>query len=287
MTHPSSRVPDHDTRHAAPPRAPVRVMQIIGVLAQQRDGLSLAQLSEALDLPKTSLFSLLRSLEAGGFVLSEGGHHRLGQETYSLATQIQSIDRFPGNVRHLLIALHKAGGETALVGVPSEDWTQLIYVDVIEADAWLRYSANIGSRRPLYSTSLGLTILAFAPPERRQQYLETARLEPVTHSTITDRRTLQEALQRIQEAGCARSNGSISGATGIAAPIFNASCKVQAAVGIAGPTARFERNAKSFMKMVRGCGEQMSCALGFAGAYPGTLKPTHKTRPDDAPVPNL
>ena len=75
----SSHPPDDEEDRAAPPRAPLRVMQVIATLAKHRDGLSLAQLSEALQLPKTSLFSLLRSLESGGYVISESGHHRLVQ----------------------------------------------------------------------------------------------------------------------------------------------------------------------------------------------------------------
>ena len=77
--------PEDDIDRSAPPRAPLRVMQVIAVLARHRDGLSLAELAAALQLPKTSLFSLLRALEGGGYVMSENGHHRLGQETYSLA----------------------------------------------------------------------------------------------------------------------------------------------------------------------------------------------------------
>ncbi len=265
MTKPS---PDADSDRLAPPRAPVRVMQVISALAGQRDGLSLAQLSEALQLPKTSLFSLLRALEAGGYVMSENGHHRLGPETYSLAAAIQKTDGFPGNVRPWLSELHKACNETVLVGVPSNDWTQLIYVDVIEASSWLRYSANVGARRPLYSTSLGLTMLAFASPERQQHYMASTPLNAVTHHTITSRTALQQALRQIRAEGCACSSGSIEGATGVSAPVFDSSGELQAAVGMAGPTARYERNAEHFEALVVRCGEQMSRALGFTGDYP-------------------
>ncbi|HNR83490.1 IclR family transcriptional regulator [Ottowia sp.] len=259
---------DQDRDRTAPPRAPVRVMQVIAALANHRDGLSLAQLSDVLQLPKTSLFSLLRALEEGGYVMSENGHHRLGQETYSLAALIQKIDGFPGNVRSWLNELHQACQETVLVGVPSKDWTQLIYVDVIEASSWLRYSANVGARRPLYSTSLGLTMLAFTSTERQRHYIESTRLDAVTHHTITSRSALQQALRRIRAAGCACSSGSIEGATGVSAPVFDRDGSLLGAVGLAGPTARYERNADQFRALVVRCGEQMSRALGFTGAYP-------------------
>ncbi len=269
---------DPESDRVAPPRAPVRVMQVITMLAQHRDGLSLAQLSEALQLPKTSLFSLLRSLESGGYVMSESGHHRLGQEAYSLAAMIQRTDAFPGNVRPWLDALHKACQETVMVGVPSKDWTQLIYVDVIEASSWLRYSANVGAHRPLYSTSLGLTMLAFTSTERQRHYIESTRLDAVTHHTITSRTALQQALRQIRAAGCASSSGSIEGATGVSAPVFDGKGQLHAAVGMAGPTARYERDAEHFRALVVQCGEQMSRALGFEGAYPGS------SLPDDPPA---
>lgn len=270
---------DQNPDRTTPPRAPVRVMQVIAALANHRNGLSLAQLSEVLQLPKTSLFSLLRALEEGGYVMSENGHHRLGQETYSLAALIQKIDGFPGNVRSWLNELHQACQETVMVGVPSKDWTQLIYVDVIEASSWLRYSANVGARRPLYSTSLGLTMLAFTSAERQRHYIESTRLDAVTHHTITSRSALQQALRRIRAVGCACSSGSIEGATGISAPVFARDGSLLGAVGMAGPTARYERSADHFRALVVRCGEHMSLALGFAGTYPGADADTPTTRP--------
>lgn len=267
------RTDDNGVDRSALPRAPLRVMQVITVLAQHRDGLSLAELSATLQLPKTSLFSLLRSLESGGYVMSESGHHRLGQETYGLAAMIQKIDGFPGNVRGWLIELHKACQETVLVGVPSKDWTQLIYVDVIEASSWLRYSANIGSHRPLYSTSLGLTMLAFTTEKRQQHYIESTSLDALTHHTITSRAALRQALRQICAAGCSCSSGSIEGATGVSAPVFDGSGQLYAAVGLAGPTARYERNAEHFRALVVQCGERMSRALGFEGRYPNAAAP--------------
>lgn len=243
-------------------------MQVIGALAEHRDGLSLAQLSDALQLPKTSLFSLLRSLEAGGYVISENGHHRLGQETFALASTIQRTDSFPGNVRPWLAQLHKACEETVLVGVPADDWRHLVYVDVIEASSWLRYSANVGAHRPLYSTSLGLTMLAFAPPERQRAYLGATSLQAVTAHTLTTRKALVQVFKQIRADGHAISSGSIEGATGVSAPVFGSNGALQAAVGLAGLTVRVERQQQSFADLVRACGENMSRTLGYTGDYP-------------------
>ncbi len=257
-----------EDERGAPPRAPQRVMQTIAELAVSPDGLSLTQLSERLQLPKTSLFSLLRSLEAGGYIVSENGHHRLGQETYSLAAIIQKNDNFPGNVHPALAKLHQECEETVMIGVLAEDRQQLVYVDVIEASAWLRFSANVGARRPLYSTSLGLVLLAYGSQAHLRDYLKTAALKPVTVHTLTSKKAVTDELKSIRQRGHVVSNGSVEGATGISAPIFNASADVVAAVGLAGPTARCERNTRRFVELVMAAGEQMSRILGYAGTYP-------------------
>jgi DNA-binding IclR family transcriptional regulator len=251
-------------------RAPQRVMQVIAALARSRDGLSLTQISAQLAVPKTSLFSLLRSLEAGGYVISENGHHRLGQETYTIAATIQKTDAFPGNVRPIFLELHKACEETVMLGVAADDWSHLVYVDVIEASSWLRYSANVGAHRPLYSTSMGLTLLAFATREQQARYLETAQLAPVTAHTITSTKGLMLAFREIRARGYVSSSGSIEGATGVSSPVFDRTGALHAAVSMAGPTARYERDAERFAELVMTCGEKMSRALGYAGDYPRT-----------------
>jgi DNA-binding IclR family transcriptional regulator len=261
---------DANEDRAATTRAPQRVMQVIAALARSRDGLSLTQISAQLGVPKTSLFSLLRSLESGGYVISENGHHRLGQETYTIAAMIQKTDAFPGNVRPIFMELHKACEETVMLGVPADDWSHLVYVDVIEASSWLRYSANVGAHRPLYSTSMGLTLLAFATREQQARYLETAQLAPITAHTITSKKGLMQAFREIRARGYVSSSGSIEGATGVSAAVFDSSGGLHAAVSMAGPTARYERDAERFAVLVMTCGEKMSRALGYAGDYPRT-----------------
>src|SRR5438045_660146 len=62
--------------------APLRVMRIVGVLASHPDGLTLAALSARTGVPKSSLFSLLRTLESGGYVEGADGIYGLGPESF-------------------------------------------------------------------------------------------------------------------------------------------------------------------------------------------------------------
>ena len=107
---------DQDRDRTAPPRAPVRVMQVIAALANHRDGLSLAQLSDVLQRPRPA--HLPRALE-GGYVMSENPPSP-GAGNVQPGCADPEDRRFSGNVRSWL---NEQPGlpETVLVGVPSKD----------------------------------------------------------------------------------------------------------------------------------------------------------------------
>src|SRR5690349_5912200 len=71
------------------PRAMGRVLRLFKLLArQQRSGMSLTDLSTALDVPKSTLLGTLKPLAADGFLLAEGALYRLGPAAFRLAGTI-------------------------------------------------------------------------------------------------------------------------------------------------------------------------------------------------------
>lgn len=260
---------DEDER-VAPPRAPLRVMQILAVLAASHDGASLAQLSDKLQLPKTSLFSLLRSLEAGGYITSGNGHHRLGREAFNLAAAISHQEGLRGRLHVPLQQLQEQTGETVMLATPAPEWTHLTFADVIEAGSSLRFTARVGAQRPLYSTSIGLALLAFAPPAQQKRYAQETELVRLTPETITSVAALQRTLARTRREGCVINSGSVEGATAIAAPVFGLQGRITASVSVAGPSSRIASRCGHIVACVLETGRAMSQILGYAGPYPKT-----------------
>jgi len=244
-------------------------MLVIETLASSREGLTLTQLCACTSLPKTSLFSLLNSLSDGGFIIPEGKNYRLGPETYRIAAIIHRADRFPGNVHTLLQALQKDCGETVLIGVPTDDWSSMVYVDVVESSSWLRYYANVGAHRPMHSTAAGKILLAFANDDQRSAYLKATALTRHNPQTIAARKEFLRELSSIRQQGIVISQASIEGATGIAAPIFDNLRQLIAAVGAVGPSGRLLARQRDVIKtLLLQHGEAMSRKLGYEGAYP-------------------
>src|SRR5437868_4471415 len=72
----------------AGPRAILRVPEVLSALASKRAGSSLAELSQQLNVPKTSLHRLLRTLERGGYLVHQTGVYSLGPTSFRLANLI-------------------------------------------------------------------------------------------------------------------------------------------------------------------------------------------------------
>ena len=77
------------------PRSAVRVMDILYKLSSASGRVSLAELSEGLELPKTSVFSLLRALDKGGYVIQARAAMNLDPRR-SLGAAMVQRRAFPG-----------------------------------------------------------------------------------------------------------------------------------------------------------------------------------------------
>ena len=155
-----------DDRQANAPQSVTRVIHILQALCASPTPVSLADLSRALDTPKSSLAALLRGLAVAGFVVASEGTYRLGAGAFGLGSallearrQLQSSDL----VREGMRRLADRTGETILFAVPDADAETMTYVDIIESKKPVRFAVSMGDRRPLYCTSGGRAPCEHAP----------------------------------------------------------------------------------------------------------------------------
>jgi DNA-binding IclR family transcriptional regulator len=250
-------------------------MAALDELALSREGLSLARLSERLGTPKTSLLSLLRALEAGGYVTQAGGGlYRLGARAMRLGALIAA--RLPGKasvssaMRPFLIELMEQTGETALLGVMGDDRSHGVYVDIVEGSGAIRFSSVVGTRRPLFCSAFGKVLLAFLEPPAIDAYLDATPLLLPNGGQRLERDEVQARLQRIRASGLSASFEEIvDGAGGIAAPVLDHEDRLVCVLAIAAPIGRLKLNEGRLSSTVHGVGERASRSLGFGGRYPG------------------
>ncbi|MCA0317722.1 MAG: IclR family transcriptional regulator [Proteobacteria bacterium] len=258
----SSRSVASAAKQEAPPRAPSRVLQMLSLLAESAGGMSLAEISEAAGVPKSSALNILRALMQTGHVGYSGDQYVLGDQTYRLAASVISTRQFPAFARPLMLQLADEAGESVIMGVPAEDDLSVRYIDIVESSQSIRFSALVGSLRPLYLSAGGWVLLAGRPDKAIAKYLRTADLRQTNPSTIIDPDALLAALHKVRQAGFALTvSQSATDVSGIAAPIFGSGERPVAALMIAAPHSRIRDRTDRISVMVQATAQRISRLL--------------------------
>lgn len=233
------------------PRSLARLLRLFGVLSQTREGMSLAELNLALNTPKSSLLNLLRPLVSEGYLLHGNSTYRLGPSIFRLSAAVLAAWNFPKQIRPFMEEVHRRTSETVLLGVPHWEAEVITYVEIINSPHPVRYQIPVGTTRPLYVTTAGRLLLAYADRKWQTNYVASTNLKIKTAKPIT-RAFLKRELEQIRSDGLSYSeDAALKGLATVAAPVFNAEGRCVASLSIAGPTERFSRDLKSLKEIVK------------------------------------
>lgn len=228
------------------PRSLTRVFALLDAIARASDGLTLSELSVALDAPKSSLLVLLRPLVAMDYLDRVAARYTLGSSAFRIASEILSARSFPRLVRGYMQELAARTRETVFLAALDADARTVTYVECIESPQAVRYVVPAGTTRALYASAAGRVLLAFQDDAWREHYLRSERLDRLTSRTVTDRDALRRELQVIRSEGIAVALGeAVEGAAGIAAPLAAADGTVRYALLVGAPVERFQRELPS------------------------------------------
>lgn len=184
------------TTSAYPIRAVDRVCDLLDTLRAAPGPLTLTEVAEAIQLPKSSTLRYLASLEARRYVLRAG-------DTYQLGAAFQPIhDEYLARVRELalphLVRIRDHFGETVNLGALSGD--EVVHVEVVESTQSVRLAATRGDRAPLHSTAIGKVLASQLDATHLDAMLKRP-LTAVTEHTIVDPDALRAELGRVAEQG--------------------------------------------------------------------------------------
>lgn len=121
-------------------------------------------------------------------------------------------------------------GQTAHVGIRDEQW--IVYIDKVEPRSGIQLSSQIGIRRPITTTSLGKSILAYSTNETVTEIL-TKGLPARTKNSITDLEKYREELSETKKRGFAFDFEECDlGIVCASAPLFNYKSEPIAAISV-------------------------------------------------------
>lgn len=251
---------------ARAPRSADRIPRLLQLLAEMPDGETLAYLSRRSGTPKSSLLSLLRALTRSGFLQHSEGRYAIGPESLRLAFTIMAKRRFPSIAAPIVDALANETGESAFLARLADDAPEAVYVYRADSASALRFTVEVGSREPLYSTAVGRVLLAFQPQPWRERYISRVGLAARTAKTVKSRRVLRRLVAEARRGYCATSlSEEIEGVAGIAAPILETGGNLVAALVIGAPAVRATSKLSMLQKQVRNAAAEISSLMGYVG----------------------
>lgn len=192
-----------DARGVREVKSAARTVELLELLAARPNSPApLRELSDALGVPKSSLYALLRTLTARGWVLADrtGTLYRLGSRAVLAGSTYLGADPYLGVVHPHLDDLGERVDET--FHLSRLDGLDVVYLATSESTQYLRSWSRVGRRLPAYSTSLGKALLAERDGDDLERHLPPV-LIPLTPYTLTDRGALAEDLRRTRERGYA------------------------------------------------------------------------------------
>ena len=142
------------------------------------------EISERTGLPKPTVSRLTYTLSLLGYLSRVEGlqKYRLGSGVLSLGYPMLANMRMRQIARPFMEQVARETGCTVNLGM--RDRTNIVYVDTCRVDQGNIYQPDIGSTRPLLSTSMGRALVLSAPPAERNAILNHLKLEDPTRYAL-------------------------------------------------------------------------------------------------------
>ncbi len=219
----------------SPAIAVERALNILEAAAQRRDGLTNAEISRKLGIPKSSASYILRTLEKRGYLRreTETGRYRLGLKILSLGGDAQANLDVADVALPFMRMLSEKIRMTVHLAVL--DQGEAVYIEKVEAPGFFKVNTWVGRRMFLHSTSVGKCLLAWLPKHEIENVAKQQGLKKRTPKTITSITRLIAELEHVKQSGYAVDDEENSlGARCLGAPIFDSAGNVTAALGVSG-----------------------------------------------------
>lgn len=239
-------------------------LRILNSFTMDEPEKKVSDISSSLGLNKSTVSRTMATLASEGFVFKdpETKKYRLGFSILTLSGIINSNMDIVRESQPILNKLVETLGETAHISI--FDHLEVVYLQKVECNHPVRFLTHVGKRNPPYCTSSGKVLLAYSSPDIIEAIINQG-LKQYTKNTITDPDKLRSHLNEIREHGYAYSVEEFSeGVITIAAPIFDYTGKVIAALSVVGPKQRIQQQKIPFFaKKVMSASTEISQNMGY------------------------
>jgi DNA-binding IclR family transcriptional regulator len=216
-----------------------RVLNILNLLSINPKGLTLTEISESIDIPKSTLYPIMQTMLERNFVSIEKNSlkYAIGISAFCIGASYTRDKYMLDFIKKIMNNIVINIDETCQMGVM--DGNNVLYVlkEDPGKDIDIRIISNIGKRLPAYCTALGKALLSeYEIEEIKTLYPDG--LKAITENTITDFTILEDQLKKIRKTHVAIEVEEVTKFLRCYAVPLTSKGKTIAAISISIPTFR-------------------------------------------------
>ena len=245
-------------------RSVAKAMELLQLLSDAGEAMTLSAISERAGLPKSTVFGLLTTMRDYDVITQHAdGKYALGLRLFEYGCRASAFWNISSLARPYLEHLAEATGASAMLSTYENG--HIVALDQAEGRDSLRIVTAPGARLPLHCTSQGKVFLSAMADHEAKRVLSRRTLEPYTPKTLVTWEELFRVMQAARENGYAVEDGEYRfGLCSASAPVRDSSGAVRYAVGFVGmfDSARspdFQRD----IDLTCAAAAQISTALGY------------------------
>jgi len=217
-----------------------RGLAVIRAFGAGRERLTLADIARTTDLPRATVRRSLLTLQALGYVASDGKHFMLTPGVLSLGYAYLSSTPLPRAIQPTLESVSEETSESSSCAIL--DGGEIVYVARAATRRIMSVGLSTGSRLPAWCSSLGRVLLADLAESDARALLAQMDRRKLTPHTLMEVDALMAALAHVRTDGFSLVDEELEiGLRSIAVPVRNAAGQVIAAMNVSAQAGRVSR----------------------------------------------
>lgn len=242
-----------------------RSLSILEVLSDYENGLGITEISNKVNLHKSTVHRLLATLIYKGYVQQneENNNYELTLKLFELGNKkVEKMNIVTASKPYLQEMMSKTNEVVHLV---IREGTEIVYIAKVESQNVIRMHSRIGMRKPVYCTAVGKSMLAYMPEDEIEKIWRNSDIKKSTEDTIIDFEKFKENLKLVKQRGYATDEQENEiGIRCVAVSILNYKGEVCGAISISGSIISFtEEKKEEFSKLIIEYAIKISRELGY------------------------
>lgn len=218
-----------------------RALKILELIATKKEGSTITEIANSLGFPKNSVFRIMRTLEANGYLTEKERRYHFSPKLISLGYAGIESTNLVSAALDAMHVLRDEINETVFIGCLSE-YQKVVILEELPSYQYVKFTIEVGHMVPIHASAPGKAILSFMPEKEQEDMLNHIRFRRYNDRTIPSKRAMLAEIEKVHSKGFALDLGEeVSELYCVASPILDYRGYPIASLWISGPAFRLSK----------------------------------------------